>query len=149
MRKYAVAPISGFFLMHSTGEMPSRPLYPKQLEYVFDMQNASSGVNAKCLEFYDKKGAGLPSKNRHRCMFANESYAHSVSPIFPLQSALDKWQLRNIYRYDSSCWSDPTLSNCTSAQVDRLNAYAHDLVADFKRTEKFSSAGAGIHRVLH
>jgi hypothetical protein len=138
LSKYGVAPVSGFFLMHATGGEKEIPLYPNEMEYVFKMQNSSSGVNSKCLASY----AGSP-EHGYRCIFANESYAHSSAPIFPLQSAVDKWQLENIYDYDENCWGDITMDKCSAAQIERLNGYAHDLLTDISRTEKFKSAGSG------
>jgi hypothetical protein len=87
------------------------PVYPTEMAYVFHMQNASGGVNAKCLA-----AMGDPAQS-WRCMFGPETYAFVDSPIFPFQSVLDSWQMSNIY---PRVWSSCTTNNfnaCNSTEV--------------------------------
>ena len=86
VKKFKSSPVSGFFLLHD--DAAGTPLYPNEMEYVFNMQNSTGGVNAKCI-------ASLPQAEQWRCIFANYSYAHVESPIFPLNSAIDAWQMGN------------------------------------------------------
>jgi hypothetical protein len=88
VKKFKSSPVSGFFLLHE--DAAGVPLYPNEMKYVYTMQNSSGGVNAKCV-------ASLPEPEQWRCIFANYSYAHTESPIFPLNSAIDAWQMGNIY----------------------------------------------------
>jgi hypothetical protein len=53
------------------------------------MMNSSSGVNANCL-------ASTPAALQWQCIFANASYAHTQAPIYPLNSALDLWQMEHV-----------------------------------------------------
>lgn len=48
----------------------------------------------------------------------------------------------NIWRGDQPCVAS-ALTNCTSDEVADLNAYASSIVADYKRTEKWSRPGEG------
>ena len=84
IKRFKAAPVSGFFLMHATAS--GKLLYPDEMKYVFHMQNSSGGVNAACLESHEPA-------DRWRCIFANESYAHTKTPMFPLNSAVDAWQM--------------------------------------------------------
>lgn len=135
LKRFKAAPLSGFFLMHeaSTGEL----VYPNQMKYVFDMQNSSSGVNSNCLASY----ASRPL-DAWRCIFANESYAHSKTLMFPLGSALDSWQMRNIWKGDTTC-AKSNFAKCTSEEVGHLNGYLSDFMKDLQASEKFSKAGEG------
>eukprot|EP00656_Telonema_subtile_P018963 TRINITY_DN20301_c0_g1_i1.p1 TRINITY_DN20301_c0_g1~~TRINITY_DN20301_c0_g1_i1.p1 ORF type:complete len:190 (+),score=28.07 TRINITY_DN20301_c0_g1_i1:113-682(+) len=101
----------------------------------YEMQHAEGGVNAACLESY------VPW-DRWRCFFANESYAHTRTPMFPLQSALDKWQMENIWQGDKVCtWS--SFKDCTKGQIADLNAWRASMLEDLQRTDKFSRDGEG------
>ena len=102
---------------------------------VFQMQQATAGVNAACI-------AALPPEDNWRCIFANYSYAHTRTPMFPLQSAFDSWQLKNIWAGDRSCASEQ-FANCSHAQIGHMNAYASDLLADLVWTPKFHKRGEG------
>ncbi len=123
--QYRAAPVSGYFLKHSTGGAAPQPTYPDELEYVFHMQNASRGVNADCL-------AAQAHGQEHLCIFANYSYKHTKTPMFLLQGAVDAWQMGNIWKYDTTCWKNHLMTDCTDAQIDDLNGYADDLLANLK-----------------
>ena len=135
VKKYKSSPVSGFFLLHNTAT--GAPLYPQEMEYVFNMQNSTGGVNAKCI-------ASLPRAEQWRCIFANYSYAHVESPIFPLNSAIDAWQMGNIWKGDSAggC-TRPGFKNCSASEIVDLNTYMATFIADMKRAPTFSKPGNG------
>lgn len=133
LRVYKAAPVSGLFALHD--DATGTPLYPNEMRHVFTMQNCSSGVNSACV-------ASLPPHEAWRCIFANYSYAHTSVPMFPLQSVLDSWQMGNIWKGDSAC-ARSKFTKCTAEEVRELNGYAHDLLADLKRTSKFRRDGEG------
>ena len=83
VKKFKSAPISGFFLLHDNVE--GKPVYPTQMKNIFELANSTHGVNAKCI-------ASKAPADQWRCNFAQEAYASTESPIFPLNSALDSWQ---------------------------------------------------------
>eukprot|EP00051_Salpingoeca_urceolata_P027562 m.482060 g.482060 ORF g.482060 m.482060 type:complete len:396 (+) comp22419_c0_seq1:238-1425(+) len=131
--KFKAAPVSGFFLDHVN--YAGNAVYPDEMKNVFQMQNSSSGVNNKCL-------MSLPADEQYKCIFANYSYAHTATAVFPLQSAIDSWQMGNVWQGDQSC-AKQDFKTCTAAQVRDLNGYASALMADLKRTDKFSQPGNG------
>jgi hypothetical protein len=135
LKRFKAAPVSGFFLMHATesGEMK----YPDEMKYVFNMQNSSHGVNDDCIASY----ANDPT-NAWRCIFANESYAHTKTPMFPLQSAVDAWQMSNIFQPAGSCAKN-NFENCTAAEVTSVNGYLTDFMADLQASSKFGKVGEG------
>ena len=133
LSKVKAAPVSGFFLLHADSSGALK--YPNEMQYVVKMQNATSGLNRACV-------SSQPAADRWRCMFANYSYAHTRMPAFPLQSALDSWQMGNIWLGDSDC-AHKNFESCTAAQVDDLNAYAASLVGDMQRTAKSKRPGEG------
>ena len=134
VKKYKAAPNSGFFSLHATaaGEMQ----YPDEMKYVYSMQNSTNGVNAHCKE------AMAGSGEEWKCIFANFSYAHSTTKMFPLQSGTDSWQMGNIWEGDKGCIGSK-LVNCTAEEIADLNSYSESLVQDYKRTDKWGSPGEG------
>eukprot|EP00041_Stephanoeca_diplocostata_P014326 m.259386 g.259386 ORF g.259386 m.259386 type:complete len:333 (+) comp19662_c0_seq12:37-1035(+) len=90
VKKFKAAPVSGFFLLHDTAA--GVPQYPNNMHNVFKMQNSSGGVNAKCLQAM----GGPAAPEAWKCIFANYSYAHTESPIFVINSAVDSWQMGNV-----------------------------------------------------
>ena len=120
IRRLKAVPVSGFFLMHD--DRSGAPTWPDQMKHVASMQNATGGLNRACV-------AAQPSTEAWRCIFANYSYAYSATPMFPLQSTFDSWQLGNIWRADEDCGAS-NFANCTRAAVDRLNAYRASMLAD-------------------
>ena len=107
VRKFKSSPVSGFFLQHH--DATGAASYPENMKHVFEMQNSTGGVNADCV-------ASLPAEEQWRCIFANYSYAHIKAPIFPLNSAIDAWQMGNIWMGDGSCAKDE-FKTCTTRQV--------------------------------
>merc|ERR1712039_582223 len=77
-----------------------------------------------------------------RCFFANESYARTNTPMFLLNSALDSWQMKNIWQGDLHC-STSKLTNCNGSAIRRFNGYLTDFVDALQMTEKFGSPGEG------
>ena len=89
--KFRAAPISGFFAMRPTAA--GAPEFEAVGRHVYELQNAS--VNAACV-------AALGSE-AWRCFFANYSYFYAKTSIFPLQSAVDSYQMSSIYQADPAC----------------------------------------------
>ena len=123
---------SGFFLLHNNYE--NIPLYPNRMRYVFHMQNATNNVNKACIK--------NEKENPSNCMFANYSYSYTTTPIFPLQSAVDAWQMANIWQGDHGCTSN-NFEHCNSSQIADLNKYHDDFMVDLTRSEKFKRNGEG------
>ena len=140
LTRFKSAPISGFFLLHANAA--GAAVYPSNMQYVFKMQNASSGVHPACI-------ASLTADEQWKCMFANYSYAYTSAVVFPLQSAIDAWQMGNIWQGDKAC-AKHDFQVCNATEVADLNDYAHDLVADLKNAKsslfpdgKFGAPGNG------
>eukprot|EP00053_Salpingoeca_punica_P010733 m.96143 g.96143 ORF g.96143 m.96143 type:complete len:440 (-) comp15477_c0_seq1:715-2034(-) len=129
-------PISGFFLLHDDGN--GNNLYPDQMKNVVAMQNATGGLHQGCV-------ASLPADEQWRCIFANYSYAHTTTPMFVLNSALDSWQLYNIYTVAASfsnC-SAPYFPDCSASNIAVLNKYAQDFSRDLQSLSVYSQNGNG------
>jgi len=77
-------PDSGFFLDYEAG-----PNYHGNMIWVFNQMNSTSGVNARCIAAY-------AAADRWHCIFAEHTSPHITTPIFPLQSQYDSWQIPNI-----------------------------------------------------
>jgi hypothetical protein len=71
---------SGFFL-----DYQGAPAYHSGMTWAFYQQNSTSGVNDACI-------AAHPG-TESQCMFAEHTAPHIQTPIFPLQSAYDSWQV--------------------------------------------------------
>jgi hypothetical protein len=134
VQRYKAAPNSGFFALHSTAA--GNPLYPNEMKYVYTMQNSSGGVAPRCA------AALAGTDDAWRCIFANYSYSYSTTPMFPLQSAVDSWQMGSIFQLPGPC-TRGQFDNCTSQDILALNGYADSMVADYQRTQKWSMPGEG------
>ena len=86
LHKFKAAPISGFFLDHLT--VAGKPVYETEMKTIFEMSNATNGVNAACIASYRPE-------DQWQCNFAAGAFAHTRARTFPLNSALDSWQVRS------------------------------------------------------
>jgi hypothetical protein len=150
IKKYKAASISGFFLLHNTVE--DKPVYPTEMKYIFNLANSTHGVNDACI-------AAQQPGDEWKCNFAEEAYAHTHSPTFPLNSALDSWQTGCIYTSELApnfpnqtgfengvCSSAPGWAacarnpeSCTQSQIKEMNQY----IADFET--KMNTNGAATY----
>ena len=63
---------------------------------------------------------------------------------YRLNSAIDAWQMGNVYRgISANGCPGAGFKNCTAAQITDLNGYMADFLADLKRSKTFSSPGNG------
>ena len=152
LKRYKAAPISGFFLLHDTVEKKS--VYPDEMKYIFGLA-ASGGkgsMNDACL-------ASKAASDQWQCNFAEESYAHITTPIFPLNSALDSWQTGCIYTSEpvpqnstsngqcgtatgwGDCSKDP--EKCSGTQIGAMNQYEKDFMSKMSGKATYTKAGNG------
>lgn len=131
--KFRAAPVSGFFLMHDT--MAGEDVFPARGRGVFEMMNSSGGVNQRCVVAMNK----LPHRNTSECFFANASYAYTETPIFPLNSAVDSFQMMAILVTPPQCagltashTAGPQFSNCTESSLRSIVQYEQDFLRDLK-----------------
>mmetsp|Transcript_25331 Transcript_25331/g.46385 ORF Transcript_25331/g.46385 Transcript_25331/m.46385 type:complete len:440 (+) Transcript_25331:68-1387(+) len=158
LKKYRVAPISGFFLKHTTVE--GKPVYPDLIKNIFQLANSSGGLNEKCI-------AAQAPDERWKCNFAEFTYKYIESPIFVFNSALDSWQTGCIYTSEypygfpkphkvvngnctavpgwAACQKSP--ERCSSGQVEKLNQYISDFSATLGNISTFTKAGNGAFMV--
>jgi len=87
MAKVRGLPDSGFFLDFNS-KAPNGPKYGDQMRWVFKAMNASAGVNQLCIK-------SNPAAQEN-CYFAEHTSPYIKTPIFPLQSEYDAWQVPNI-----------------------------------------------------
>ena len=143
---FGAAPVSGFFLLHDTAQ--GLNVYPARMQYVYDMMNSSGAVNQRCR-------ATVAPAEAWKCIFANYSYAHTQTPMFPLQSSVDAWQMGAIFDLDGAgaagCTktvlapggSSHQLQNCTELQRRAVAQYQRDFLADLKASASFDKPGNG------
>jgi len=89
-------PDSGFFLDDETAVG-----YESQMQWVFEQQNVTSGVDQDCIADWTAKGQPW------KCIFAQYTAPHIQTPIFPLQSQYDSWQTANILGSSSPALVNP------------------------------------------
>jgi len=77
-------PDSGFFL-----DFEGPPRYHTLMIWTFTWMNATDGVNQECIKKYSTTG------NTWNCFFAQHTSPFIKTPIFPLQSEYDSWQVGN------------------------------------------------------
>ena len=146
--KFRAAPVSGFFLHHAT--IAGVGAFEARARWVFATMNSSSGVNAQCIAALQAEGADHQNET-WRCFFANTSYAHTTTPIFVLNSAVDAFQMQAILNVSSSCASlavashaGPQFNNCTVSDLRAVRAYESDFLRDLETSgDTFHRAGSG------
>jgi len=79
-------PDSGYFLDYDSTDRK----YATDMRWVFTAQNATSGVDQDCI------GAHSAGGDTYLCFFAEHTTPYIKTPIFPLQSRYDSWQVGNI-----------------------------------------------------
>lgn len=134
--KYRTVPGSGFFLMHEPLAGSGGSSYIDSMRTVYTMQNSSRGVNQACLQ-------AQPPGSDWRCIFANYSLHHTKSPVFPLQSVLDSWQMGSIYHMTDTC-VHTHFGECTAQDIANLNAYASAVMRDMRNTAAWGKPGNGV-----
>jgi len=159
LKTFKSAPISGLFLLHQT--VDGRPVYETQMREIFKLANSSGGVHAGCI-------AAMSAADAWKCNFAQFAYAHTESPIFALNSALDSWQTSCIYTSDlapgfpaqktvdngecsaqgkgalgswKSCVLD--VESCTEAQMTAMNSYMVDFTHVLQGAGTYAKLGNG------
>jgi len=79
-------PDSGFFLDYNA---PSgKPAYGTAMRWVFAQNNATAGVNQRCIQ--------MNPSDKARCYFAEYTSPFIATQFLPLQSEYDSWQTGNI-----------------------------------------------------
>jgi len=79
---------SGFFLDYNSKS--GKPAFSSELEWTFNQNNATMGVNQACIENYK------PLNQAFKCIFAEHTAPFVKTPLFGLQSEYDSWQTANI-----------------------------------------------------
>ena len=82
-----------------------------------------------------------------QCIFANASYASVQSPIFPLNSAIDAWQMSNVFQMGVRCANNGNkrhqFSNCSTGEINSSNGWGHDFLHDLTSVKTFTKPGNG------
>jgi len=149
LARYKAMPGSGFFLL--ANNVLGEAVYPNQMEVVFNMQNASGGVNQDCIK-------ALGPVSNWRCIFAEYSYNFTKTPIFALNSAYDMWQLMCIFTSipvlnmstNGDCaavtgWFGclNNISSCTVQDFTSINQYHSKFISDISQTVAWGKPGNG------
>jgi STAM-binding protein len=133
------------------------------MKNIFALSNATHGVNDDCIASYPRPD------DQWQCNFAQHAYAHTKSPTFPLNSALDSWQTVCIYTSElppgfpnqtntangicgkaagyNKCAGNP--ESCNQTQIKVMNQYITDfdsiMSSDAKATYTKAGNGAFVH----
>ena len=123
---YGAVPDAGFFLDVPT--ITGTYLYRDQMQVVFDLSNASFGVNPTCIAAYAPSDAW-------KCAFAQYTYQFIRTPLFIIQSQYDTYQLP--YILNVSCIPTLTL-NCSAADYAAFQGFRTVLLQTMKSVGAFS-----------
>ena len=140
LQKYRAVPVSGFFLNHKVDDVAGELAFGQSMQAMSELHNCSGNVPPACV-------ASLPPSEQWRCVLANYSYAHSTTPMFLLQSAVDLYQLFAIARlggWDAGCLNRGIqFANCTEAQLVHIKEYSRSFMATLTASAKYSRQGEG------
>ena len=111
------------------------PKYPKEMAYVFNMQNTSGSLPKDCLDIH--KG-----EHAWRCIMAPYVAPLIKNPWFAIQSRFDWWQLLNVLTYPADSdnrmpclpdqyggWTYP--NNCSDAEIRVVQEYGPKFMGQF------------------
>eukprot|EP00754_Rhynchopus_humris_P014953 Rhum_TRINITY_DN14421_c0_g1::Rhum_TRINITY_DN14421_c0_g1_i5::g.88020::m.88020/K19882/NOTUM; O-palmitoleoyl-L-serine hydrolase len=155
LTRVKAAPVSGFFLDHTN--VKGVDVYPTQMKYVFEMTNATNGVNSDCI-------AAMPAGEEWKCNMAPHTYPYIKTPIMVLNSAMDSWQstcilgsatvpnfpnqtgaengLCSAVPGYNKCLRDPE-TECSAGQVPAVNSYIDSFMASMRAAPTFTKPGNG------
>ena len=153
--KFKAAPGSGFFL--HTLSVEGDDIYGWEMRQVYHMQNLSASLSVACQ-------AAQPRGEAWRCAMAPYAAAFVRTPLFVLDSAIDKWQMMCIHAphaiaqdvevgYMSECGAAPSagacahtwgssLGECTPSELTSVREYALTFGAQLAHTG-ILAGGAG------
>ena len=122
-------PVCGFFLDSGNDEyQPTNVTYTLQMRYVYNMQNASGSLSAKCQAFH---GA-----DAWKCIMAPYATPFIATGWFALQSRFDKWQLaQELFMpcMQTQPYSPPYRpSTCSEKDVANIKAYGPRFMTQFR-----------------
>ena len=85
--------------------------YVEAMQWIFEAQNASSGLNQKCI-------AAKGEEEGYQCMFAQHTAPFIESKFMAIQSRFDKWQIERILLGDSIYSDDKRQINAYGQQLE-------------------------------
>lgn len=132
--KFKAAPVSGYFLNHATVDGAVSSIQ-STMQWLLPAMNSSGAAHPACI-------AAAQPESRWRCLFANETYARATTPIFPLNSAIDKYQVQSIFDFDKGCASGQ-FESCSYAQIAQLNQWEKDFMRDLQDNAGYTKKGNG------
>jgi len=148
--RFKAAPLSGIFLDRPNAE--GKVFFRDLFKHVYEMQNCSHTLNAKCLEAY-------PGDEGYKCFFAQYSLEFTETPIFAVNSAYDVVGMRCIVMGEpligpstsgvGNCsaipgWEECSNFTCTDKQWSKLEEYAMDFRSIIENNIKLNSPGNGL-----
>jgi len=151
VRRYKAIPMSGVFLDHPNAE--DTFVYTPQIQYVFQMQNCTAGMNVRCL-------VSKSPRYMHLCMMAEYTMQFIQTPLFISNSAYDSWSTscilgaepvlnptRNgncsaVYKW-AACEKDP--SQCTQYQWSKIEQWGNDFSDRIENNEAVLADGNGLY----
>ena len=114
-------PVCGFFLdAPNDGYRPANVSYPLEMQYVYNMQNASGSLSAECQASYGAEA--------WKCIMAPHASKFVRTPWFALQSRTDTWQLGNIAMIPCA----GNVSKCNATEFKQVQAYAPTFMEQFR-----------------
>ena len=159
LSNYGVAPVSGFFLNHANAT--GYPAFATQMRQMVTFMNMTAGLNSACV-------AAHSATESWRCVFANESFAHTDSRLMVLNSVFDMYQLPAIWRGSASNGGMPSpwpsnsclrgvgehypgevgcqgtfIPQCPTAELAGIQSYGDDFMRDLSRLPQFTRQGNG------
>eukprot|EP01116_Phalansterium_solitarium_P018181 TRINITY_DN4720_c0_g1_i1.p1 TRINITY_DN4720_c0_g1~~TRINITY_DN4720_c0_g1_i1.p1 ORF type:complete len:448 (+),score=109.18 TRINITY_DN4720_c0_g1_i1:138-1346(+) len=133
--KYAVLPVSGFFLDHNNTD--GRPVFSDQIKSTLRLANST--MPAPCL-------AAMHPDDRWKCHFARYVYPHVRSRVFALNSMHDSWQISCILTAEYV--SPNSTNNGACAASPRWHSCLKRFVCDDAEMNELREFGASVVKQL-
>ena len=111
---------AGFFLDHATWDHSTAHSFPREMEYIYNMQQLEPNLDAGCL------AATKAAQQPWHCFMAPHLAPFIATPYFLTNSKYDAFQLSSILSEPCCGHNPPT---CNATDVGRLDSYSRDFVA--------------------
>jgi len=147
--RFKSAPFSGIFLDRPNAE--GKVCFRNLFKHVFEMQNCTHTLNAKCLEAF-------PADEAYKCFFAEYSLNFTETPIFAISTAYDMIGMLCVVMGEpliapsfgtGNCsaipgWQDCAEGKCTPEQWSKMEEYAQAFRDIVENNDKLNKNGNGL-----
>lgn len=157
LESFKVLIISGFFVLRAEeaslasaaagGSCGTRPKalaqctpWAAKMRYMVNMHNGTAAMSRACTGAPPGPAGRPKEEEAWRCFFPEHAAKHVAAPVYFINSALDSWQIVNVWRRFARCRWDG-MRNCTADDVRRDVRATNEMSAALVRDVRAAIGG--------